>query len=236
YGREDTYKSIEDSATLLSQQVKEIHRRYPDRKIDIVAHSQGGVVAQYYVEFLYDPDNTTGIRLDHLVTIGSPHGGDELARLGPQLSDDLAGKVTLLGLNRFANAAGLPPPGSPAAMQLATNSSFMRELHGAWDPTKVRATTIASAFDYVVTSDRTRLEGADTYTIATLSPEGMLAAHGDVVEAARPYVYNALANRRSPCTALLNKLADRGTAAFIAGNEALLIYLLDHLWIGSFVR
>src|SRR5690606_20211657 len=47
-------------------------------KIDIVAHSLGGIVARYYVQML-DGDE----RVRHLITLGTPHRGTEVSRYSP---------------------------------------------------------------------------------------------------------------------------------------------------------
>lgn len=74
YEKEDTYKSIRASAFILKQQVEAIQRQYPDKRIDLVAHSQGGLVAQYYVAHLYSPEDPQSVRVDHFVTIATPQG------------------------------------------------------------------------------------------------------------------------------------------------------------------
>ncbi|MGH2768903.1 MAG: peptidoglycan DD-metalloendopeptidase family protein, partial [Actinomycetota bacterium] len=167
YTARDTFESIPRSAAKLGRQIEEIHRLFPDAKIDLVAHSQGGLVAQYYLEETYRQANPDGIVIDHLVTIASPHHGADLAGFAPSLSDNLEGRLLLKKLDWLAKLWGLPPPSSPAARQLAERSSFIRELEAGWDPLKVNTTTIASAFDPVVASRRTRLEGAANYTVVS---------------------------------------------------------------------
>lgn len=78
YGR--TYfspRSIAASARHLQRMVEDICARENAERVDIVAHSLGGLVARYYIERM------DGARhVGRLITIGSPHRGTKLGRLG----------------------------------------------------------------------------------------------------------------------------------------------------------
>lgn len=70
-------QSVRRSAEHLARFVDEVRAREQCERVDIVAHSLGGVVARYYVERL------DGARkIGRVVTIGSPHKGTVIARLG----------------------------------------------------------------------------------------------------------------------------------------------------------
>ncbi len=84
-GRKRTYAfeqpgegSLEDAAGVLSaylQAVQEVNALPPEAKIDVVAHSMGGVIARLALD-----DRATRARVATLVTLGSPHAGSHLAR------------------------------------------------------------------------------------------------------------------------------------------------------------
>lgn len=68
-----------DAARVLSQKVEELHARGIDR-IDVVAHSMGGLVASYFLRYGAanpgGPETWAGAaRIDSLVTIGAPFRG-----------------------------------------------------------------------------------------------------------------------------------------------------------------
>jgi triacylglycerol esterase/lipase EstA (alpha/beta hydrolase family) len=65
------------SARHLGDFVERVLAREDAKRVDIVAHSLGGIVARYYIERLGGAR-----RVGRLVTIGSPHRGTALARLG----------------------------------------------------------------------------------------------------------------------------------------------------------
>jgi hypothetical protein len=70
-------------------------------EVDLVGHSMGGVVARYYVT-LAGGDGY----VKNLITLGSPHGGTEISRIG-------IGHPTrelLLGSKLLARLAAAPPP------------------------------------------------------------------------------------------------------------------------------
>ncbi len=70
-------------------------------QVDLVGHSMGGVVARYYVQL----GGGDGI-VNRLITLGSPHGGADLSRvgLGHPARELVAGSALL------ARVAGAPPP------------------------------------------------------------------------------------------------------------------------------
>jgi pimeloyl-ACP methyl ester carboxylesterase len=70
-------QSVRRSAEQLQRFVERVRAREKCERVDIVAHSLGGVVARYYIERL-GGDAHVG----RLVTIGSPHNGTVIARLG----------------------------------------------------------------------------------------------------------------------------------------------------------
>lgn len=218
YSQADTFESIEISAEMLARQIDEIHRRHPDKEIDLVAHSQGGLVAQYYLENLYLLENKERVVIDHFVSMGSPHLGADSAQLYSQLEGTPQGDFLLEGWEVASQLFDLPPPASPAARQMAEDSPFIKELDRNWNPQLAKTTTIAATFDVVVTPQHSRLRGADHYTADMPNSLSSLWAHGKVVDAhsTKEIVYNALADTPSTCTALRNAVADYGVGRFIS--------------------
>lgn len=220
YTAQDTFKSIEQSALLLRDQVDEIARRYPGKKVDLVAHSQGGLVAQYMLSKLYRP-GVARYQIEHFVSIASPHHGTDPAQLHDRLAGNLQGQISLAELNWFAKRVGLPPPSSAAAREMAEDSDLIRELQSSSVPEQVRATTISATVDFVVPPQHTRLEGAIHYTADMPGMGTLLMDHGEVVnaESTKGILYNALADTPSRCTALRNAWADHGPGRAISAFE-----------------
>jgi peptidase M23-like protein/putative serine esterase DUF676 len=226
YSKKDTYKSIRESAELLSKQLRAIHRLYPNKKIDVVAHSQGGLVAEYCIEHFYRPDSAKSPHLAHYVTIATPHQGTDGALLYSALSRGSLGQAVASGLDQVADGTGLPRPSATSVREMAEGSSFIRELNKGWDPRKVRTTTVGAAFDFVVPAPHTLLKGSAHYTtnLSNFSFSS-LNAHSAAVSATttKGIVYNALRDTPSACTSLRDAFADFGTGRVISNVEQELV-------------
>ena len=70
-------QSVRASAEHLAAFVDEVCARHDAERVDIIAHSMGGVVARYFIERL----DGAG-RLGRLITIASPHKGTLMGRYG----------------------------------------------------------------------------------------------------------------------------------------------------------
>ena len=218
YEKEETYQAIDLSAEKLARQIEEIGRRHPGKKIDLVAHSQGGLVAQYYLANIYQFDDRERVSIDHFVSIGSPHLGADSAQLHDTLAGTPQGDFLLDGWEVAAKDFGLPPPSSDSARQMAEDSPFILELNEQWNPDVAKTATIAATFDFVVTSPHTRLAGAEHYTADLPNAFSSLLSHGSMVEAdsTKEIVYNWLADTPSTCTALRNAVADHGVGRILS--------------------
>ncbi|MFE9447243.1 esterase/lipase family protein [Streptomyces sp. NPDC006739] len=67
---------IRTAAELLGRHVEEICERTGSRRLDIVGHSLGGLIARYYVQRLGGD-----LRVRTLVTLGTPHSGTRVVPL-----------------------------------------------------------------------------------------------------------------------------------------------------------
>jgi triacylglycerol esterase/lipase EstA (alpha/beta hydrolase family) len=98
-------QAIRRSAVALGRFVEKVCAREQAERIDIVAHSLGGVVARYYVERL---DGAK--RVGRIITIGSPHRGTAVSRFGiamPSAAQTRIGSDFYSELGPVAARAGL---------------------------------------------------------------------------------------------------------------------------------
>ena len=107
---------IEELAALLSNQVDRICRRHGLERLDIVGHSEGGLIGRYYVQKLNGAKHVS-----RLVTLGTPHRGTPWAYLGR-----LVRQVV------------------PSVRQMMPNSQFRRECTDGAFPGAVKMTSIFS--------------------------------------------------------------------------------------------
>ncbi|NLZ27613.1 MAG: alpha/beta fold hydrolase [Firmicutes bacterium] len=71
------FTSIENQAMNLARKVETILTATGAKKVNIIAHSQGGLISRHYMQFLQGYE-----KVNKLVTIGTPHHGTMIAYLG----------------------------------------------------------------------------------------------------------------------------------------------------------
>lgn len=120
---------IRDYARQARAMVKKIQARTGAKKVDILAHSEGGLVARYMMKRLGMED-----AVDHLIVYGTPNHGTKLAN---------AAKAIGLG--------NLPRPVTMAGEQMEYDSRFVRALNAGGEtrgPAKV--TTFRGGLDELI--------------------------------------------------------------------------------------
>ena len=200
----DSQQSIDMSAQRLAALLDSVAHDRPGVPIDVVAHSQGGVVARLAIERAGDsgrlPDEVAS-----LVTIGSPHQGAPLATSVDALGRSGAGERALDAL-RGSTATGPLDDRLPAIGQLAETSALIAELHRREVPDRVRFVTIGSAGDLTVPGTAAVDRAADARIVLdrSIGP----SVHGDQMrdpEVTRE-VALAVAGRSPSCRSLASTL------------------------------
>ncbi|MGH2774269.1 MAG: peptidoglycan DD-metalloendopeptidase family protein [Actinomycetota bacterium] len=100
YDRADTFGDLRSVAHRLDRLLQRIAAEFPDTGVDLLAHSQGGLVARYYLETSGARLNSRRPHIDHLVTFSAPHQGAPLAGASEELAGSWSGKLALDGLSR----------------------------------------------------------------------------------------------------------------------------------------
>ena len=199
YAASDTYAPILTSARRMAEQLRAQQRTDPGREVDLIAHSQGGVVVLAFLKLVYDPGDPTYPPIGKVITLSSPLRGAPLATLADEVRDIPGVGRPLLDA---ADAAPLPIPDldSRAVEDLAEDSPFMAKLDAARLPESVELTTIGSLFDPVVPADRATGDGAQHSVIDA----GLWDAHEDVQtdDEALMAMRSALEGRPPPCQSL----------------------------------
>ena len=164
YVAHDTHRYLEVSAQLLLEQLQAMQREEPGREVDLIAHSQGGVVVSYFLEHLYHSVDPTLPPIGNVITMSSPLQGAPLATAAADVRSSSLGNSALDGVGHLQ--PGLPPSDSAAVKELAEGSHFMKHL---WDhglPEHVDFTTIGAAEDIVVPANKISVEGATQTVVA----------------------------------------------------------------------
>jgi hypothetical protein len=199
YETTDTFGDLRAAALKLRDLLTEIARRHPGVPVDLIAHSQGGIVARAFLELeagSWDPGLP---RIAHLVTFASPHQGAPIAGTAAGLRQTTTGRLLLGAASRYAKSGGrLPDPDSVAAEELAPGSALMNDLATRdvlWG-TQVLALGIAS--DVVVPADRAMWPGKTSRVVA---PGSQLWGHRAILSSpvARGLAHDFLRDKPAPC-------------------------------------
>lgn len=201
YARSDTYINIRIAARRLRALMRRIARAHPGRGVDLIAHSQGGVVARTYLA-LVAGDEQRLPPVDHLVTFATPHrGAPGAGEVEGLLDDTLTGPFLIRGAGALSQQGfPVPDPLSPAVAQLAPGSRLMEDLADEDVSFGTRVLALAIPNDPVVPADHALYPG-EQGRVVPWTGRG-LGGHSAIVtsEVAKGIAYSFLADRAPTCT------------------------------------
>ncbi len=194
----DTHGPLDAAASRLGDQLREMQREQPGREVDLIAHSQGGVVVDVFLADHYEAHDPTLPPLGNVVTISSPHEGAPLATTGARIRSVPGGKALLDGVGSVLRS--IPPPNADSVQELSAHSEVIRGVQRAGVPDHFDVTTIGAAEDLVVPAGNISLDGATETVVAVNS----LGQHSDVLRDADGLraMRAALEGRAPPCVGL----------------------------------
>ncbi len=118
---------IGQTSVPLGNLVDQVRAQTGAAKVDLIGHSQGGLVARYYVKNLGG-----SAKVDRVISLGAPHYGTYVANL-----------VTFFGFGSCAGVVACP--------QMSIGSSFLANLNAGPDViSPVKYTNIYTALDELV--------------------------------------------------------------------------------------
>ena len=196
YETRDTFGDINAAAERLRELLERIGRRNPRRDVDIVAHSQGGVLARALLTRVARASDSGLPRVEHLVTLASPHRGTPVADLAGAPASGVAALVRA-GWWGLSHLLPIPPPGSKAIEELSTRSDLTAALEKEDVAFGTRVLSLAMPHDLVVPVDRAALAYESNSVVA---PEG-LWGHSSILrsERARAMAYEFLRDGPGAC-------------------------------------
>jgi hypothetical protein len=175
YAATDTTADIHRSAKHLRELLERVAAERPGVPIDIIAHSQGGIVARTALTDEVDRHDPRLPQVKSLVTLSSPHQGAPIATLAT-----MAGHTQIGGDVEKAVHDALPDkvdPQGTSVKQLAEQSFFMLGLNMRPMPAGVNVTSIGAREDWMVPAGMTHLDGAHNVIV---SAPGRLTEHSDM--------------------------------------------------------
>jgi peptidase M23-like protein/PGAP1-like protein len=172
YTSRDTTGDLRDDARNLRDLLDEIAKEHPGAQVDIIAHSQGGLITREALAHDYDGPDHELPSIAHVVTLATPHHGADIATEAAWLRWSAEGRA----IQQLARAKFKPfDLVGPGVAQLSETSDFIDRLNHRPLPDGIAFTSIASATDITVPAVRARLAGA-TNVIVDADP-GFPPAH-----------------------------------------------------------
>lgn len=228
YGPADTGADLTRSGARLADLLTEVAAAAPGVPIDVVAHSQGGVVARLALLDL-EAAGALPAEVGLLATIATPHAGADLATGAVALRDSWRGAALLAAAS--ASPALPVEPTAVAVAQLSETSDLVGDLTRWGTPNGVAVVSIAARGDLVVPVARTVVAGEDHVVVPLTGPEvhDALPASPAVVRA----VTLARAGWPPDCRALGDALLDASAGEAIAAAEDLVSLALHRAVTGG---
>jgi len=222
YTAADTEGSLVTAARRLGEQLRALERREPGREVDLLAHSQGGVVVTEFLEHVYHPSDPSYPPLGTVVAMASPFRGTPVATGAEDAARTLRGRALMTAGGAVADRLGvsLPDPQSVAAGELTEDAPFIHDLEHSKLPVQVQLTAIGASTDLVVPGGNARRSGADNTMI---TPYAVNAHTGIVTDAAALRATRAAIEQRPlPCRSLMSTVGGEVVAtAVVTGERAL---------------
>lgn len=203
YQPEDTWHDLLDAARLLDGQLRASQEQNPGREVDLIAHSQGGVVVDVFLQNVYEAGDPGLPPIGNIVTLSSPHQGAPLATSARRWREHPIGGVLVDGAD---DVLAMPPADAPSVRQADEESGLMR---GLWDdglPDHIDFTTIGATDDLLVPATQIGVPGA-TEVVVNVGG-GPFDDHTDIPDdpQALRAVRAALEGRPPPCTGVSDGL------------------------------
>jgi alpha-beta hydrolase superfamily lysophospholipase len=164
YEPQDTQVDLRQSGRRLRELLERLQYDHPGVPVDVIAHSQGGLVVRSALGDELDPFDPRAPRIGTVITLGSPHHGTNAATAAALLRHTRYGPMIEAGAGALGRKRGLDPRGK-SVRQMADTSDFLRRLNRRPLPNGVRVVSIAARRDLVVPSPRSHLRGATNVVV-----------------------------------------------------------------------
>jgi hypothetical protein len=203
YRADQTHGDLQRAGLHLAEQLKRAQREHPGREVDLIAHSQGGVVVDVFLQDYYDAADPEYPPIGTVVTLSSPHEGAPLATAAADWQASPVGKELVEAAEEGLSVA---PVSAPSVRQLDEHSRFLRDL---WDdrlPDHIDFTTIGASDDILVPA--TQVDVPDATKVVVGVGGGPLDDHTNIPRdpGALRVVRAALEGRAPPCVGIAEGL------------------------------
>ena len=122
YGHQEAWGTIENNAAIIKETIHKVLEENHCDKVNIIAHSKGGLDARYLISGLHMEDQVAS-----LTTISTPHRGSELLNILNKLPDSIYRMVSSLFDLTYRRMGDQHPDCYHASKQLS--SEFCQEFN-----------------------------------------------------------------------------------------------------------
>ncbi len=162
YQPSDTTADLRHSARLLREYLQQMEDDHPGVPIDVIAHSQGGLVAREALTNEFDGLDPELPLVSSLVTLGTPHTGTDLATAARMI-----GLTTVGGYGEEIVSQFTPwDLQGESVEQMSETSSFIRDLNRRPLPEGLHATSIGARGDFLVPAEHIVYDGAESVIVS----------------------------------------------------------------------
>jgi hypothetical protein len=213
YTAADTEGSLATAARRLGAQLREMERKEPGREVDLIGHSQGGVVMTEFLLHVYHPGDPSYPPLGFAVAMASPLGGATGATVEGTLNRSAIGRLA----SNAAHAAGAPDPDARSVADLSKDSEFVQQLDLSRLPPMIYVTSIGATQDVIAPAVDTARRGAQSFTVTPhdLNAHSGIVTDDSALKAARA----AIEGKQLPCQSLTTILTGEIVSTAIATTE-----------------
>jgi pimeloyl-ACP methyl ester carboxylesterase len=205
YSEEDTYRGLMRSAEEFGEQLNERAAEHPGKPVDLVGHSQGGVVIRLFLHFYWQGHKSEYPPIGNVVFFASPQNGTPAARIAKNLSKTPVGPAL-----EVADALGAPGPDltSPAIADLSDDSEVSKFLASTPVPKDLHVLSIGATFDPLVPPQSAIAKGSDAHYIGNAGDFSPFDDHEAILHDPEALAaYRAFVERRKlPCMGLSDAL------------------------------
>lgn len=218
YGAPETQTDLRAAGARLADLVEAVVANAAGVTIDLLAHSQGGVVARLALIELERRHGTAWLgHLGLVATLGAPHGGADIATGVHAASSTETGQAVLDVFSYVTNQE--LDHDAPSVRQLGETSDLMASLAASPVPDAVSAVSIAARGDLIVPVPRSAAPGMEEVVVPITGRD----AHHDLPGSplATRELGLALAGLPPGCQAFHEALLDQGVGEGISLLEDL---------------
>jgi hypothetical protein len=201
YDTPDTWGDLLAAGRRLGEQLRAMHAAHPGREVDFIAHSQGGVVVDVFLQYVYDAADPRYPPIGTVVTLSSPHQGAPLASAVGDVRSTRSGRA---GVELADELLPVAPSDAASTRQMAEDSRFLEALWESRLPEHIDFTTIGGVDDVTVPASQIEVPGATEVVVDV----GGVNDHSNIPDDPRALqvVRAALEGRPPPCVGLVEGL------------------------------